>query len=85
MKKEFNKLFRVYIFDKNFTLRNAGGFPPDYMFWGENPIGCRYDIYGDSEEEVLEYVNSCLAEEVKEKYKVMVHFLEDTPVKVIEE
>ncbi len=85
MKKEFTKLFRVYIFDKNFTGRNAGGYPPNYMFSGKNPIGCKYDMYGESEQEVLEYVNSCLSEDIKEKFKVMVNFLEEVPAKVINE
>ena len=85
MKKEFNKLFRVYIFDKNFTTRNAGGYPPSYMFWGENAIGERHDIYGESEKEVIDYVYSKLSVTDKENYTVMAHFLEDTPTKVIEE
>lgn len=85
MKKEFNKLFRVYIFDKSFTLRNAGGFPPSYMFFGKSPIGETHDIYGESEEEVVDYVYSKLAVTDKENYSVMAHFLKNTPTKVIKE
>lgn len=84
MKKEFHKLFRVYIFDKNFKVRNAGGFPPDYMFHGKNPIGRRYDIYGNYEDEVIKYVKENLTDEAKENFIVMAKYLEDTETKVIE-
>lgn len=85
MNKQFNKLFRVYIFDKTFTVRNAGGYPPEYMFSGQNPIGQRYDMYGKDENEVMEYVNKVISDEVKKKYLIMVKFLENTPVKTINE
>ena len=55
------------------------------MFWGENAIGERHDIYGENEQEVIDYVYSKLSVTDKENYTVMAHFLEDTPTKVIEE
>lgn len=75
--KKYKNVYRVYIFNKNFKRRNARGYPPDYMFWGKNTIGERYDLLGDGEEDVLEYVNSCLTDEQKENFEVMVKYLHE--------
>lgn len=67
-----DRYFKIYMFDKNFKTRNAGGFPPPYMFSGKNPIGKIYIVSGQNKTDALNYFYDMMTDEQKRDFTVMV-------------
>ena len=66
------RYFQIYVFDKNFKVRNAGGFPPSYMFSGKNPIGKIYIVSGQNQTQALNYFYDMMSDDAKKNFTVMV-------------
>lgn len=64
--------FMIYVFNKNCKVRNAGGFPPPFIFHGKNALGKIYIVSGKDETDALNYFCSQMPEEAKQKFTVMV-------------